>query len=98
MVSEFLKNEMSDDELTDVVGGIDLSFLMKETSEHVVREGETLSSIAGIYGCSWIQIYAMNMDKISNPNYVQAGWTLTVPGHAPTMETVQVSRINSANA
>ncbi len=56
------------------------------TSTYTVRSGDTLSSIARhFYGTTskWNWIFQANRSKISNPNVVMVGETLTIPNHAP---------------
>ncbi|MGY1843701.1 polysaccharide deacetylase family protein [Modestobacter sp. SYSU DS0875] len=48
---------------------------------HVVRPGDTLSSIASRYRASWREIYAANRAAIGpDPNVIQVGQRLTIPG------------------
>jgi nucleoid-associated protein YgaU len=53
---------------------------------YTTREGDTLWSIAQhVYGdgAQWRRIYNANVGTIgANPNYIQAGWTLTIPDPA----------------
>jgi phage tail protein X len=54
---------------------------------YTVRSGDTLSSIAKrFYGntARWRWIYDANRSKISNPNQIYAGETLTIPYAAPS--------------
>lgn len=48
---------------------------------HLVRLGETLSSIGRLYGVSPWAIASAN--HLSNPNKIYAGQWLYIPGHAP---------------
>ncbi len=43
-----------------------------------VRSGDTLGTIAKRYGVSWQKLYHMNQGRISNPNLIYVGQTLTV--------------------
>ncbi len=54
------------------------AFAMAASGTHVVRGGETLSSIAQSHGTSVRALVESN--GISNPNLVVAGSTLTIPG------------------
>lgn len=45
---------------------------------HVVRPGETLFSIGRLYGVNPYTIASMN--GLSNPNYIQIGQVLYIPG------------------
>ena len=47
---------------------------------HMVRRGETLSSIGRLYGANPYTIAAMN--GLANPDYIQVGQVLYVPGPA----------------
>ncbi|CCG04201.1 putative Polysaccharide deacetylase [Blastococcus saxobsidens DD2] len=50
-------------------------------STYVVRPGDTLGSIASRHGASWREIYAANRATIGpNPNLIQVGQRLTIPG------------------
>lgn len=49
---------------------------------HVVKLGETLSGIAWQYGTTVSAL--MQANGISNPNYIYAGQTLTIPGCVPS--------------
>lgn len=49
---------------------------------HVVQSGQTLSSIAGRYGASATAVAKAN--RISDPNRIRAGQTLTIPGSTGT--------------
>lgn len=52
------------------------------TGEYTVQPGDTLSGIGAKYGVSWQTIFAMNGDRISNPNRIFPGQVLRVPGSA----------------
>jgi GH25 family lysozyme M1 (1,4-beta-N-acetylmuramidase) len=49
-------------------------------TEYTVIAGDTLSGIAPRYGVSWQQLYALNRDRISNPNKIYVGQKLRTPG------------------
>ena len=66
-------NELSDDELDNVSGGI----------IYKVEPGDTLTAIAKRFGVTVSQIVKWN-DKIVNPNYIQAGWGLVIKNQVPT--------------
>lgn len=56
------------------------------TKYHVVRAGQSLSSIATIYGIKWEDLYAENKKLIgSNPSMIKVGQKLVIP------QKVQVS-------
>jgi nucleoid-associated protein YgaU len=49
-----------------------------------VQPGDTLSGIADSFGIAWGDLYAANTDVIgSDPNLIQPGVVLRVPGTAP---------------
>jgi LysM repeat protein len=54
---------------------------MAPTSYYVVRQGDTLSSIASRYGVSSWTLARAN--GIWNPNYIYVGQTLVIPGATP---------------
>lgn len=45
-----------------------------------VQPGDSLSSIAAAHGVSWQDIYNLNRGLIANPDVIQAGWRLAMPG------------------
>ncbi|MBC9933675.1 LysM peptidoglycan-binding domain-containing protein [Chitinophaga qingshengii] len=46
-----------------------------------VKPGDSLSKIAKNYpGVSWKDIYEANKDQIKDPNLIQPGWKLKIPG------------------
>lgn len=50
---------------------------------YVVQKGDCLWNIAKKKlgnGSRWQEIYNLNRDRISNPNLIQPGWVLTLPG------------------
>jgi len=51
--------------------------------KYVVKAGDSLSKIAQeFYGDAkrWKEIHEANKDKIKNPDALQAGWELVIPG------------------
>ncbi|NUS45643.1 MAG: LysM peptidoglycan-binding domain-containing protein [Mycobacteriaceae bacterium] len=49
---------------------------------YTVAEGDSLSSIAAEHGTDWQHVYAANQDAVgANPDVIQPGTTLTIPGH-----------------
>jgi nucleoid-associated protein YgaU len=53
------------------------------TRTYVVKEGDSLSKIAKReYGDAqqWAKIYDANRELIKDPDLIQPGWTLTIPG------------------
>ncbi len=65
------------------------------TRTYTVRPGDTLSSIAERYYNNpgdWQWIYSANRSKISNPDSIYAGETLTIPAGAPSGTTSYTPR------
>ena len=65
------------------------------TRTYTVRSGDTLSSIAESYYNNpgdWQWIYDANRSKISNPNSLYVGESLTIPYSAPTGMTLYTPR------
>ena len=52
------------------------------SNTYTVQPGDTLSGIAGILGTSWQALYELNRGLIADPNAIQVGWVLAVPGDA----------------
>lgn len=48
--------------------------------EYKVVGGDNLSAIAARYGMTWQQLWALNRDRVSNPDKIFAGMSLRVPG------------------
>ena len=46
---------------------------------HIVKKGETLTSIAKQYGTDWQIIYNLNRDKIKDPDEIRVGDVIKVP-------------------
>jgi len=68
---------------------------------YTVRPGDTLSAIAERFyqnPSRWQWIYQANRAKISNPNIIYVGQTLTIPYHAPGSTTAYTPRHASATA
>ncbi|MEG3619000.1 hypothetical protein V5T82_11085 [Magnetovibrio sp. PR-2] len=56
----------------------------------ITREDKHLIGFAERHGMSWQEVFALNKDTVSNPNYVQAGQSLKVydtPDKAPASST-----------
>lgn len=49
------------------------------TSEYTIIKGDSLSSIAARFGKNWQQLYAINRDRVSDPNKIFAGQRLRIP-------------------
>jgi GH25 family lysozyme M1 (1,4-beta-N-acetylmuramidase)/LysM repeat protein len=56
-------------------------------AEYVVASGDNMSSIAAKYGHSWQELWALNRDRVSNPNKIFAGQHLRVWGSASAPQT-----------
>lgn len=64
------------------------------TNEYVVVGGDTLSGIAARYGTTWQNLFALNSDRLSNPNRIFVGQHLRVPGSvtpAPQNQNITVA-------
>jgi len=71
------------------------------TRTYTVRSGDTLSSIAESYYHNpgdWQWIYEANKSKISNPNSIYVGESLTIPYGAPTGTSSYTPRHAKATA
>ena len=49
---------------------------------YTVQAGDNLSSIASRLGTTWQALFELNRGLMSNPDHVQVGWVLRVPGGA----------------
>ena len=71
------------------------------TPTYIVRSGDTLASIAESYYHNpgdWQWIYAANRSKISDPNSIYVGESLTIPYGAPSGTTSYTPRHAKATA
>jgi LysM repeat protein len=60
--------------------------------QHVVRRGDTLSSLARQYATTTAEIQALNT-SLADPNYLTPGTTLSIrPNTAPAARTHRVTR------
>jgi len=48
--------------------------------EYSVVSGDNLTKIGKKYGVSWKEIYEANRDQIKDPDLIQPGWKLKIPG------------------
>ncbi len=48
--------------------------------EYEVVRGDSLSKIGERYNVNWRDIYEANRDKIKDPDLIQPGWKLKIPG------------------
>jgi nucleoid-associated protein YgaU len=51
-----------------------------DMGEYTVKKGDSLSKIASHYGIKWKDIFEANKDIIKNPDLIQPGWKLKIPG------------------
>lgn len=73
--------QLADDPLADLTPGT--SLVVPDPVTHVtVRAGDSLSRIAGAHlgdPDRWPEIFALNRDRIVDPDLIDVGWTLRVP-------------------
>ncbi len=50
------------------------------TKEYVVVQGDNLSKIGKKFNVKWKDIFEANKDKIKNPDHIEPGWKLKIPG------------------
>ncbi|MBD0331874.1 MAG: LysM peptidoglycan-binding domain-containing protein [Chitinophagaceae bacterium] len=50
-----------------------------DTTEYIVKKGDTLSAIGKKHGVKWQRIYEANKDIIKDPDLIQPGWKLRIP-------------------
>lgn len=48
--------------------------------EYTVVKGDSLSKIGQKYGVPWKEIFEANKDQIKDPDLIQPGWKLKIPG------------------
>jgi nucleoid-associated protein YgaU len=48
--------------------------------EYEVRKGDNLTKIGKQFEVSWKDIYEANRDQIKDPDLIQPGWKLKIPG------------------
>ena len=66
--------EIKDAELDEIAGGAGDAY-----SNYVIKDGDTLWSIAQRFNTTWQFIYNLNRDKISNPDKIYPGMLIKVP-------------------
>jgi nucleoid-associated protein YgaU len=64
----------------DVVMNISVANGSGGTKEYTVVKGDSLSKIGKQLGVKWRDIYEANKDKIKNPDHIEPGWKLKIPG------------------
>jgi nucleoid-associated protein YgaU len=60
----------------NVVGGATTA----ASQEYEVVKGDNLTKIGKKYGIGWKEIYEANKDVIKDPDLIQPGWKLKIPG------------------
>lgn len=66
-------------------------------AEYVVASGDNMSAIAAKYGHSWQELWAMNRDRVSNPDKIFAGQHLRVWGSAPAAPSREYTVVSGDN-
>jgi nucleoid-associated protein YgaU len=64
----------------DVVMNISVANGSGGSKEYTVVKGDSLSKIGKQLGVKWKDIYEANRDKIKNPDHIEPGWKLKIPG------------------
>ena len=50
------------------------------TKEYTVVSGDNLTKIGKKFNVQWKDIFEANKDKIKNPDHIEPGWKLKIPG------------------
>lgn len=80
---------LAQDPLAPLVEGTELAIIDPTTSVTVQR-GDTLTGLARTHlgdARRWPEIHALNRDRISDPDQIDIGWVLRLPGAATTPST-----------
>lgn len=64
----------------DMVMNITVAKSNGGTKEYTVVKGDSLSKIGKQLGVKWKDIYEANKDKIKDPDHIEPGWKLKIPG------------------
>ena len=64
----------------DVIMNISVANGSGGTREYTVVKGDSLSKIGKQLGVKWKDIYEANKDQIKNPDHIEPGWKLKIPG------------------
>jgi len=64
----------------DVIMNISVANGNGGTREYTVVKGDSLSKIGKQLGVKWKDIYEANKDKIKDPDHIEPGWKLKIPG------------------
>ena len=65
---------------SDVVMNIKVEQGAGGTKEYVVASGDNLSKIGKKFNLKWKDIFEANKDKIKDPDHIEPGWKLKIPG------------------
>lgn len=69
----------------------------QDDAEYTVVAGDNMSSIAAKYGHSWQELWALNRDRVSNPNKIYPGQVLRVWGTTPASGPSHVYVVESGD-
>lgn len=76
-----VKKELSDlQSLLDPTGAGDLVNAISASTTYTVVSGDTLSKIASHHGTTWQEIFEANRDTIDDPDMIQVGQVINIPG------------------
>ena len=64
----------------DVIMNISVANGNGGTKEYTVVKGDSLSKIGKKMGVQWKDIYEANKDKVKDPDHIEPGWKLKIPG------------------
>ncbi|HEV8270977.1 MAG TPA: LysM peptidoglycan-binding domain-containing protein [Chitinophagaceae bacterium] len=64
----------------DMVMNITVARSNGGTKEYTVVKGDSLSKIGKQLGVRWKDIYEANKDRIKDPDHIEPGWKLKIPG------------------
>ena len=64
----------------DLVMNIAVSQTNGGTKEYEVVKGDSLSKIGKKLGVKWKDIFEANKDQIKDPDHIEPGWKLKIPG------------------
>ena len=64
----------------DMVMNITVAKSNGGAKEYTVVKGDSLSKIGKQLGVKWRDIYEANKDKIKDPDHIEPGWKLKIPG------------------
>jgi nucleoid-associated protein YgaU len=64
----------------DVIMNISVANSNGGTKEYTVVKGDSLSKIGKKFNVNWKDIYEANKNQIKNPDHIEPGWKLKIPG------------------